>query len=430
MFDVMLPKSIDSEQTVLGGMILNKLQDEKVLTAFEGLIAEDFYDKKHQEIFSSVSQLVSQDKPVELPALADALPDMVEYLTVLISNSPGWGTIDFYAKIVKQKSVERRMIKAMQEAIQILSSRMEHADKVDQANKLMSDVDGHITKQKGAWIKDMINPVINRIDGLLNKKDVSGYKTGFDDLDRVIGGFEPGELITLGARTSVGKSTLAMNMAENIAKHGHNVLYLSFEMSPEELTGRVICSQGRADNLILRNPSSVSQGEWSKFSAGSLKASEMPIMVEEIGSPTVDQVVQAARAFNRKHGLKFLVVDHLHLMSHKGKSEVDGIADTTKRLKGLAVELNVPVLLVAQLNRGSAKENRQPVITDLRGSGAIEQDSNRILLIHRDQEAMPNQALLYIAKNRNGQANVGVTMAESLAYFRFDNAAHSYREEY
>jgi replicative DNA helicase len=429
MFDVMLPKSLDSEQTVLGAILINRMQDELVISAFESLVAGDFFEPKNQAVFEGIKQLVTEDKPVEAPSLADIIPKYTRYIAELMANAPGWGTIDFYAKIVKEKSIERRMIKACQDSIIALSSGMAHAEKLNESNKLMADVDGHITKTQGVWMKDMVNTVLNRVDRLLNEKEVSGLKTGYTELDRVIGGFEPGELITLGARTSIGKSTLATNIAENISRAGGNVLYLSFEMSPEEITGRVICSQGRVTNTILRNPAQVDQSAWAGLQAGMVKATDMPIMLQEMSSPTVDQVMQSARAFKRKHGIALLVVDHLHLMSHQGQSEVQGIAHTTSRLKGLAIELGVPVLLVAQLNRGSAKENRMPVITDLRGSGAIEQDSNKIFLIHRDQESMPNQALLYIAKNRNGQTGVGITLADSLAYFRFDNAAYGYQEE-
>lgn len=423
----MLPKSLDAEQTVLGAVLINHMKDEVVISSFESLDASDFYDIKNQEIFEVMRSLYKANKPIEAPMIADLIPERARYIAELMANAPGWGSVDFYAKIVKQKSFERRMIKACQDSIIALSSAMPHEEKLNEANKNLADVDGHMTKTEGVWLKDMMNTVLNRVDRLLNQKEISGLKTGYTELDKVIGGFEAGELITLGARTSIGKSTLATNIAENVSKQGDNVLYLSFEMSPEEITGRVLCSQGRVNNTILRNPALVEQSAWSKLQAGMVKAVDMPIMLQEMSSPTVDQVMQSARAFKRKHGLALLVVDHLHLMSHQGQSEVQGIAHTTSRLKGLAIELGVPVLLVAQLNRGNAKENRMPVITDLRGSGAIEQDSNKIFLIHRDQESMPNQALLYIAKNRNGQTGVGVTLADSLEYFRFDNAALSHQ---
>ena len=204
---------------------------------------------------------------------------------------------------------------------------------------------------------------------------------------------------------------------------GKRVLYVTMEMTGKDLAIRAMCSLGRVDNAFLRSDHKINQDQWAGIVKGVGIAGGLDFYVAKMARPTVDEVKTLCRSFARSHGVDIIVIDHLHLMSHKGSmNEVQGIGDTTAELKGLALELEVPILLMAQLNRGNAKENRPPAITDLRGSGAIEQDSDRVLLIHRttsmDHEGI---AKLFMVKNRGGKAKVALTLKNALHYYRFDN---------
>jgi replicative DNA helicase len=199
-------------------------------------------------------------------------------------------------------------------------------------------------------------------------------------------------------------------------------------MTTKDLALRAMCSQGRVDNAILRADTSPKQDDWGRITKGVSLAASMDFDMVKMARPTVEEIKAICRSLNRKKPYDIIVIDHLHLLAHKKTAnEVQGIGDSTAELKGLALELEVPILLMAQLNRGNAKENRAPSITDLRGSGAIEQDSDRVLLIHRTPELdKQGIAKLFMPKNRGGRAGVAVNLKNSLQFYRFDNAEGQY----
>lgn len=424
------PQAIDAEQSVLGGIVLDKMRSENVIASFESLIEEDFFDEVNRKLFTVIKEMVNDNHPIDITTVASRFQDYVQYLTEIVANTPGVGNIKFYTTIVKEKAVERRYAQALLLAYNAMcGDKLKHTEKLDRMNTLIAEVDKVGAKSKVERLSDVLPSVLTDVEKLLNNESVSGTETGFADLDKEIGGLDDGELVVIGARPSVGKSTIGMNISEHVAIKKGAVLYISMEMTNKELAGRTVCSQGRVDNRILKNPGLVQQSEWSKLSAGMSKCNGLDLYLLDISQPTVEEIKQEARSFKRKHKAAMIVIDHLHLMKHKGSNAVEGIGNTTSALKGLAQELNIPVVLLAQLNRGSANENRPPVLTDLRGSGSIEQDSNKVFLLHSDEEQFPGKLQLYVAKNRNGVRHVGVMFASNLQYFRFDNLSH-YSETY
>ena len=254
-----------------------------------------------------------------------------------------------------------------------------------------------------------------------------GYKTGLTRLDDHIGGISNGNLVVIGGRPSEGKSTLGLNIAEFIASQQVNTHFITMEMPEKEVGGRSLCSQGRADNRVLKTPNSYIESENTKLQTGIVNLNKMQLYIKRMSRPSVNQVKAYIRSQYRKNGLQCVVVDHLHIMNNGHRDgEIKGIQVTTSTLKALALELNIPIILLAQLNRSSKTENRMPNLTDFRGGGAIEEDADIAILIHRDDNdpEMEGKSLAILGKNRSGERNVAVVMANNLQYFRFDNYAN------
>lgn len=428
MIGIELPYSLEAEQTVIGAIIKGGLKTDKEQTAYESLTANSFHHPANQEIFAAMQKLTEKKLLPDLVAISDLLPDHRDYLVELFRNCTSVQTVDYYAQLVREKAAERRLIETLRMAQNTVESKMTHQEKLDRVSALIKDMERGESSIEVNPIGDYLDEVYNDVDELLNSDKTAGLPTGFGEIDSNIGGLVDGELVVLGARPSVGKSALGMNIAENVAGKGFNVLYITMEMSGKSLAGRVVCSQGRANNSILKTPKLSTQDDWQRFSTGIVNAKNLPIHIADMPKPSANDIKAVARNFKRKNELSLLVIDHLHLMRHdKKQGEVQGIADTTSELKGLAVELGIPILLMSQLNRGSAKENRPPTITDLRGSGAIEQDSDIVMLIHRDDSDdsdLKGKALVMIPKNRSGVKDAGIVLANNLHTYRFDNYSH------
>ena len=422
------PHSQEAEQNVLGAFMLDSLKTDAVLSAFESLSADSFYHEAHQAIFNAISKLAAKKFAPDLVTVSDSLPDQKDYIVSIVRNTAGTTNVKFYADLVKEKALERKMLNVLQMAQNTIADKaIQHSEKFDHIHNLLKEIDSGDNSIEVKHLAEYANDVVEEVDSLFNGKKVAGIPTGYSEIDANIGGLVDGELIILGARPSVGKSALGMNITENVATNGKPVLYITMEMPGKSLAGRVICSQGRANNFMLKTPSRASQDDWARFNVGVKNLMDLPIYEASMSRPSVNQIKAVARNFKRKHPLSLLVIDHLHLMRHdKSMGEVQGIGDTTSELKGLALELNIPILLMSQLNRGNAKENRPPSITDLRGSGAIEQDSDIVMLIHRDDSEdseLRGKALVLIPKNRSGEKDAGIILANNLQTYRFDNYA-------
>jgi len=417
-----LPHSVDSEQTVIGALVLDGLRTERVLQAFESLCEADFYSANLREIFAVIAKMHKEKQVIELASVADRVGKMKPYLVEVVYNCPGTGTVGFYAEIVAQKAKERNMMQAFQMAINALGGVQKHQEKLDAVAELLKFDSLDVADGFSELVGDVAQRHLNTLQARMNDEVLTGYQTGFYELDDTLGGLANGRLYVLGARPSVGKSALGLNIANNIVtKHGCKGAYVSMEMSNEELVERLICANGKVESNKIRTMKHV---DFSRLEAGMVKVCGMQMRLRVMNRPKVEQVKNFARALKRRGQLDVLILDHLHLMAYPGQSEVQGLAHVTGELKALALELDIPILLLAQLNRGNAKDDRLPAVTDLRGSGAIEQDADCVMLLHRTEEMDEKAlALLLIRKNRGGQNNKMITLRSNLQYFRFDNPA-------
>lgn len=423
-----IPHSLEAEQSVIGAIMQGGLEKDVVATAFESLSDDSFYQPAHKQIFEAISKQYARKFAVDLVTLSDAIPEHKDYLIEVYKNCPGYANITYYAKLINEKALERKMVEILNMSLNSMADKsMSHDDKFDHINKLLKEIDSGSSDVEVVKISDVLEPLVEDVGELMKEDKPIGLSTGYPEIDQNIGGLVNGELISLGGRPSDGKSALGMNIAENVAVNGVATLYFTFEMPAKSLAGRVVCSQGRVNNAILKTPSKVDQHEWSKFNAGVRKANDLPIYMAKMSRPKVSQVKAVARNENRKHPIGLIVIDHLHLMNHDNQNDVMGIANTTAELKGLALELDIPILLMSQLNRANSKETlRPPRLTDFRGSGAIEQDSDIAMLIHRDDSEdseLKGKALILIAKNRAGERGTGIVLANNLKNYRFENYA-------
>ncbi len=421
--------STQAEQSLIACFV-DMLDSPEVRDVFDKTDVRDFYHQQHQQVFQLIHRLLEGKHEVDLVSIMQLAPevDRKAVLTALESARGSRANVGAYFALVREKAIERNAQLVFHKALDTLEMDLTHSEKIDRVNAILKDLD-KLAKDRSSEVvslkehlKDVVEELGERESGGNDK--IKPLQTGYLELDALTGGFGKGELIVLGARTSVGKSALGQNVAENIARQaGKRVLYVTMEMTGKDLAIRAMCSLGRVDNAFLRNDHKLNQEQWQGVVNGVAIAGNLQFFVAKMARPTVEEIKSLCRAFNRSNPVDIIVIDHLHLMSHKKQlNEVQGIGDTTAELKGLALELEVPILLMAQLNRGNAKENRPPTITDLRGSGAIEQDSDRVLLIHRtpamDKEGI---AKLFMVKNRGGKSHVAITLKNALHYYRFDN---------
>lgn len=423
-----LPHSLDAEQTVIGALIVDGLKTERVMQSFEKLKATDFYSGSHKTIFEAITQMHDDRSVIEIVSVVSKLPSHKAYIVELAMNCPGTGTIDFYADIVINHAKERRMIEAFRCAMNILTETKKHSDKMDEVAALMKfeDVDG--TDSEAELITEILERHMNVLQERMDRKTVAGYETGFIELDNTLGGMGKGRLYVLGARPSVGKSVLGLNIANAVSKkYQAQTSYISLEMEKGELADRLLCANGSVNSRTITSMQGV---DFAALQVATTKLKDLSLRIRIMTRPKIEQIKNFARALKRRGQLDFLVIDHLHLMGYTGTNEVQGLASISGELKSLALELDIPILLLAQLNRGNAKENRMPAVTDLRGSGAIEQDADCVMLLHRDEELDEHgKALLLIRKNRNGENNKIIDLHQNLQFYRFDNAAYAHQEE-
>lgn len=415
----------ESEQSLLRCFI-EGIDKPAVRNAFELMQASDFYHAAHSEIFNAIGKMIEQKTEVDIVALLSTLPEQRNTLLAIVENAiRAFANVAVYARIVKEKATERGMQDVLLNAMDSLGmANLSHSEKLDRVHAQLKDLDKLAKDKEGAVIqlKEYLKEAVNEIAEKGANESIRPLQTGYFEIDTLTGGFGKGELITLGARTSVGKSALGMNIAENVSRQGKRVLYITMEMTGKDLAIRSLCSLGRVNNAFLRDDGQPSQPVWEGLTRGVKVAADLQLFIAKMARPTVEEIKALTRAFHRSNPVDMIVIDHLHLMSHGSHNEVVGIGNSMAELKGLALEIEVPILLMAQLNRGNAKENRAPTITDLRGSGAIEQDSDRVVLLHRTPELdKQGIAKLLMVKNRGGKSNVGITLKNNLQFYRFDN---------
>jgi len=428
----MPPQSIEAEQAVLGGLLLDNSTWDAIA---DRLRAEDFYRRDHQQIFSAIAELSARSEPSDAVTLAEHLAAKGEaeetgglaYLASLARDTPTAANIRAYADIVRERSLLRQLIRVSGE---IAASA--YGSEGRPATELVDEAERRRSGSGFVPLRDILGATIDRLDMLhANQGQLTGVSTGYDDLDRMTAGLQPGDLIIIAGRPSMGKTTLALNIAENAAIAANTpVAVFSMEMSREQLSMRMVSSLGRVDQSHLRT-GNFGDEDWARINGAIAQMKTAPLYIDDSGALTPTEVRARARRLKRERGgLGLIVVDYLQLMQVAGTKEnrTNEISEISRSLKALAKELHVPVIALSQLNRGvEQRTDKKPVMSDLRESGAIEQDADIIVLIYREEVYEPDTprkgiADIIIAKQRNGPTGeVHLTFLGK--YTRFENLA-------
>ncbi len=444
------PHSLQAEQSVLGGLMLdNQCWD----TVADKVSPEDFYRKDHRLIFDAISILSKKDEPFDVVTIAEILGEADElesvgglaYLGALAKDTPSAANIISYAKIVRQRSVRRQLIHIGNE---ISDSGFDTEGR--DINELLDEAESKVFKiaeqgakgQKGfESIKDLLGVAVDKITELYkNQSSLTGVSTGFSDLDEMTSGLQPADLIIVAGRPSMGKTSFAMNLVENVGiQSGMPVAVFSMEMPGDTLAMRMMSSLGRIDSHKVRT-GQLDHDEWPRMQSSINLLAEAKIFIDDTAALSPIEIRSRSRRLMKEHGqLGLIVLDYLQLMQSPSKSEtrVAEISDISRSLKALAKELNVPVVALSQLNRNlEQRPSKRPVMSDLRESGSIEQDADVIVFIYRDEVYNENSeakgiAEIIIGKQRNGP--IGTCRLTFLGqYTRFENYANdgNWNDEY
>ena len=411
------PQSLEAEQSVLGSL----LQDKEVLPIVaEILKSEDFYKEGHRHIYEAVMDLFDSGEPVDLVTVSDKLRQSgsleavggVEYLTNIAFGVPTTANVSNYAKIVWEKSILRKLIKGASRVIDIgFEANDEVPDILDQAEKTIFDVMQQRNIKNIFHIKDIIGVNFNRLEELYNSKsDITGVPSGFADLDSKTAGFQKSDLIILASRPAMGKTSLAINFAQYAAARAKvPVAIFSLEMSKEQIVNRIISGEVLIDSLKLRT-GKLADEDWSKMAKALGPLSEAPIYIDDSAGSSIQEIGAKCRRLKLEKNIGLIIIDYLQLMTGRGKAEnrQQEISDMTRSLKILAKEINVPVIALSQLSRASeARSEHRPMLSDLRESGAIEQDADLVMFLYREDQykqdsEKTNEVELILAKHRNG----------------------------
>ncbi|HEU4829008.1 MAG TPA: replicative DNA helicase [Gemmatimonadales bacterium] len=436
------PWSAEAEQAVLGAMLLDQ---DAALRASELLDDSMFYREAHRRLYRAMAALTERRTVIDHITLRDELMRRgeldaaggLEYLAELVDAVPTAANLEFHARIVKDKAILRRLIEG---ATAIVT---EAYDGKATAGELLDSAESRIfqiSQQRGdegfTRIKEMLWPTMERIETLQKSgKAITGVPSGFTDLDSLTSGFQPSELVVVAARPSMGKTAFCLNIASNAALEGQGVAIFSLEMSKESLVHRMLTAMARVDSQRVRQ-GSLRDFDFTQLARAAGILQSCPIWIDDTPALTLLEMRSKARRLKAENDLRMVVVDYLQLMRSPEYSEnrVQEISDISRSLKALARELEIPVIALSQLSRASEQRGgeRKPILSDLRDSGAIEQDADLVLFIHRaeyydrEDESKRGLAEVMLSKNRNGPTG-DVQLRFSREYTRFDN--FSAREE-
>lgn len=439
--DRLPPQNLEAEQAVLGAIFL---EPSSLTVASEILIPEDFYRLAHQKIFAVMLKLSDSGKAVDLItvteelAAADILEDVggVSYLSELAGSVPTAANIQFYAKIVEEKSILRRLIRTATEIAQDGYQREDEVDELlNEAEKKIMEISSRKTTGGFQSIKDVLIRTYDNIEMLHNRAgDVTGLATGFVELDKMTAGFQRNDLIIVGARPSMGKTAFALNIAQNVAtKTGENVAIFSLEMGAEQLVMRMLCAEGNIDSQRLRT-GTLTDEDWGKLTMAMGSLSNAGIYIDDTPGVRVQDIRSKCRRLKQEHGLGMVIIDYLQLILGSGKSSDNRqqeVSEISRSLKQLARELEIPVIALSQLSRGvEQRQDKRPIMSDIRESGSIEQDADIIAFLYRDDyynKDSENQNIIeiIIAKQRNGPTGT-VSLAFLKEYNKFVNLERRY----
>ncbi|MGR9046230.1 MAG: replicative DNA helicase [Gammaproteobacteria bacterium] len=435
------PHSIQAEQSVLGGLMLDNQTWDSVA---DKVVESDFYRKDHRLIFRTIQQLADKQDPFDVITLSEALDSTgqleeaggLAYLGTLAKDTPSAANIVAYANIVRDKSVLRQLIHVGTDISDSAfnTEGRNTAELLENAERQVFEIAEQRQRGQGGFssIKSLLAQAVDKIETLYEQEgNITGASTGFADFDEMTSGLQPSDLIIVAGRPSMGKTTIAMNMAENIAIKGDKpVAVFSMEMPGDSLAMRMMSSLGRIDQHKVRT-GKLDDDEWPRLTSAINLLAETKLFIDDTPALTPTEVRSRARRLMREHGqLGLIVIDYLQLMQSpaSGDNRVQQISDISRGLKALAKELNVPVIALSQLNRNlEQRPNKRPVMSDLRESGGIEQDADVIVFVYRDEVYNPESpdkgiAEIIIGKQRNGP--IGTVRLTFLGqYTRFENFA-------
>lgn len=441
-FDRQPPQDLTAEQSVLGGMLLSK---DAIADVVEVLRPDDFYRPAHQTVYDTILDLYSRGEPADPVTVSAELQrrgDLVRlggapYLHTLISTVPTAANAAYYAEIVAEKAILRRLVEAGTRIVQLGYLGADGAgatvdEVVDRAQSAIYDVTERRAAEDYVPLEELLQPTMDELDAIASAGGMSqGVPTGFVDLDAVTNGLHPGQMVVVAARPGLGKSTLGLDFARCCSvKHGMTSAIFSLEMSRTEITMRLLSAEARIRLTDMRS-GKMSDDDWTRMARRMSEISEAPLFIDDSPNLTMMEIRAKARRMKQRNDLKLVILDYLQLMSSgkRVESRQQEVSEFSRQIKLLAKELEVPVVAISQLNRGpEQRTDKRPMISDLRESGSIEQDADMVILLHRPDaferdDPRAGEADLILAKNRNGPTNT-ITVAHQLHYSRFADLAH------
>jgi replicative DNA helicase len=413
------PQNIEAEQSVLGSLLIDK---DAIIKIADTISPEDFYRDDHAIIFNAILALFEKRSPIDLVTLTDYLEKSkklkdvggASYLATLVNFVPSAAHVKRYAEIVHTKATLRRLISAATNIIQFSYNETDEVDSVlDKAESELLSVSQKFSRQYFIPVKSVLTETFDRIDELSKHKGkVNGVSTGFKELDNLLAGLQPSDLIILAARPSMGKTSFALNVAQHVAVRGKiPVGVFSLEQSKEQIVDRIICGESNVDGWKLRT-GNLTDEDFPKIGQAMAMLSEAPIFIDDSPMLNIMEIRTKARRLQSEHGLGLIIIDYLQLMQGRQSSRdinrVQEISEISRGLKAIARELNIPVVALSQLSRAvEHRPDKRPQLADLRESGSIEQDADVVMFIYRDDYYDPesekkNIAEVLIKKHRNG----------------------------
>ena len=435
------PQDVLAEQSVLGGMLLSK---DAISEVVEILRERDFYRPAHELIYDAILDLYSRGEPADPVTVAAELTkrgDLTRaggapYLHTLISSVPTAANASYYAKIIRERAIMRRLVEAGTKIVQLgYTVEGEVDEAVNQAQAEVHAVTERRAAEDYIQLSELLPAAFDEIEKISSGVVGEGVKTGFKDLDALTHGFHPGNMIVLAARPAVGKSTLGLDIARYASIHkGDTSVIFSLEMSRSEITMRMLSAEARVPLNNIRS-GALSDDEWARMARRMGEISEAPLFIDDSPNLSLMEIRAKARRLKQRHNLKLIVIDYLQLMTSGKRVEnrQQEVSEFSRQLKLLAKELNVPVVAISQLNRSpEQRSDKKPMLSDLRESGSIEQDADVVILLHRDdlydQQARSGEADLIVAKHRNGPTRT-ITVSAQLHFARFTDMAPTYSSQ-
>ncbi|MEE6452411.1 replicative DNA helicase [Gottfriedia acidiceleris] len=438
------PQNIEAEQAVLGAILLDS---EALISTSERLLPDDFYRAAHQKIFEAMLKIASRNEPLDVITLTSELANQgvleevggVSYLNDLLASVPTASNVEYYAKSVEEKSTLRRLIRT---ATNIVTESYAPDIPVDvvlnEAEKSILKVAQRTNVSGFQSIKDVVFTTFSKIETLFNQRgEITGVPTGFTDLDRMTAGFQPNDLIIVAARPSVGKTAFALNIAQNVAtKTDENVAIFSLEMGADQLVMRMLCAEGNINAQALRT-GNLEQEDWNKLTMAASSLAGTGIYIDDTPGIRVNDIRAKCRRLKQEHGLGMILIDYLQLIQGNGKSgenRQQEVSEISRSLKGLARELKVPLIALSQLSRSvESRQDKRPMMSDIRESGSIEQDADIVAFLYRDdyydkESENKNIIEIIIAKQRNGPVGT-VSLAFVKEYNKFVNLERRFDEQ-